>query len=150
MNANVYQVKFDEDNKKIRFEDGREFRLVPIPTSKENKENDISRNLIGNMDAKIWAEEFVKIVKQKPEIPTDEGTMIGWFANAIIVGYDENDKKHLTHINKDEKCPKCNNYTLIPEHNGVITGENSCMIWDYRCTHCGAKFFDDTRLNKNE
>ncbi len=44
--------------------------------------------LVGQFDAKVWAEEFVKMVKDKPEIATDEGTMIGWFANAIMAGHD--------------------------------------------------------------
>jgi len=48
----------------------------------------LDKKLIGNADAKIWAEEFVKMVKKKPSIATDEGTMIGWFANAIMAGYD--------------------------------------------------------------
>ncbi len=44
--------------------------------------------LIGNLDAKIWAEEFVKTVKEHSNIPTDEATMLGWFANAIMTGFD--------------------------------------------------------------
>jgi hypothetical protein len=39
-------------------------------------------------DGQIWAKEFIQHVKDHPEIVTDEGTMIGWFANAIMVGYD--------------------------------------------------------------
>lgn len=35
------------------------------------------------MDAQVWANEFAK---QFPEI--DKGTMLGWFANAIMAGYD--------------------------------------------------------------
>jgi hypothetical protein len=35
------------------------------------------------MDAKAWADEFVKAF---PGI--DHGTMLGWFANAIMAGYD--------------------------------------------------------------
>lgn len=35
------------------------------------------------MDAAIWADEFLK---QHPEL--DKGEMIGWFANAIMAGYD--------------------------------------------------------------
>lgn len=42
----------------------------------------------GEFDAKVWAESFVAHVKWKPEIATDEGTMIVWFANAIMAGYD--------------------------------------------------------------
>ena len=45
--------------------------------------------LCGEFSAKVWAEEFVRSVKIKPEIATDEGTMLGWFANAIMAGYDK-------------------------------------------------------------
>ena len=45
--------------------------------------------LIGNTDAQVWAQAFVKLVQEKPEIATDEGTMIAWFANAIVSGVDE-------------------------------------------------------------
>jgi len=47
------------------------------------------QNLVGETDAQVWAREFVKIVRENPSIPTDEGTMIGWFANAIMAGYDD-------------------------------------------------------------
>jgi len=53
------------------------------------KQNENDNKLIGEFDAKVWAEEFVKMVKAKPGIATDEGTMIGWFANAIMAGYDQ-------------------------------------------------------------
>ena len=39
-------------------------------------------------DGQTWAKEFIRHVQERPEIATDEGTMIGWFANAIMVGYD--------------------------------------------------------------
>lgn len=45
--------------------------------------------LIGCTDAQVWAKEFVELVSDHPLIPTDEGTMIGWFANAIMAGYDD-------------------------------------------------------------
>jgi hypothetical protein len=48
-----------------------------------------SNKLIGNCDAGVWAKEFVETVKKNPSIATDEGTMIGWFANAIMAGYDK-------------------------------------------------------------
>ena len=40
------------------------------------------------MDAQVWARKWLEITAEKPEIATDEGTMIGWFANAIMAGYD--------------------------------------------------------------
>lgn len=42
-----------------------------------------------SFDAQVWAREFIKVVSQKPEIATDEGTMIAWFSNALMRGYDE-------------------------------------------------------------
>jgi hypothetical protein len=40
------------------------------------------------MDAQVWARKWMEITKDRPEITTDEGTMICWFANAIMAGYD--------------------------------------------------------------
>jgi len=49
---------------------------------------DKQKELIGNLDAKFWAEEFIKRAKEDPSFAIDEGNMIGWFANAIMTGYD--------------------------------------------------------------
>jgi len=46
-------------------------------------------NLIETMDAQTWADEWLKAIAQTPTIPTDRGTMIGWFANCSMAGYDE-------------------------------------------------------------
>lgn len=40
------------------------------------------------MDAKVWAEEFMKLVPLYSRAGLDEGDLIGWFANAIMAGYD--------------------------------------------------------------
>lgn len=40
------------------------------------------------MDARVWAQKWLETVKERPEVATDEGAMIGWFANAIMAGYD--------------------------------------------------------------
>jgi hypothetical protein len=50
--------------------------------------NNTEKILISNLDAQIWAKEFINTVKLHPEIATDKETMIGWFANAIMTGYD--------------------------------------------------------------
>lgn len=39
-------------------------------------------------DATIWVQEWMKTIKEHPEIPHDEGSMLAWFANAIMAGYD--------------------------------------------------------------
>lgn len=43
-----------------------------------------SNFLLSTMDAKVWADEFVKF-----NSASDHGTMLGWFANAIMTGFDE-------------------------------------------------------------
>jgi hypothetical protein len=45
-------------------------------------------NFHESMDARDWARAFVAHVTANPAIATDEGAMIGWFANAIMRGYD--------------------------------------------------------------
>lgn len=45
--------------------------------------------LVGNMDARAWAEGFALTLRNNPELdPHDEEWMRGWFANAIMAGYD--------------------------------------------------------------
>jgi hypothetical protein len=46
------------------------------------------RDLTGVTDAQAWAQQFVQIARSNPSIPLDEGSMIGWFANAIEAGRD--------------------------------------------------------------
>jgi len=45
--------------------------------------------LLQTMDAQEWAKEFIRIAPDA----TDEGSMIGWFANAIMTGYDAGARK---------------------------------------------------------
>lgn len=44
--------------------------------------------LVGEFDARVWAEQFMIRVRRNPSIATDEGCMLAWFANAIMSGYD--------------------------------------------------------------
>jgi hypothetical protein len=44
-------------------------------------------------DGQTWAKEFVRRFQKHPQIATDEATMIGWFANAIMVGFDRAQQK---------------------------------------------------------
>lgn len=49
---------------------------------------DNDNDLLSDMDAQTWAKRFVSRVRGNPSIATDEGTMLAWFAGAIMVGYD--------------------------------------------------------------
>lgn len=64
--------------------------------------------LLSTMDATIWADEWLKTIEKHTQIPTDRGTMIGWFANSIMVGYDAGRK--------------------AGENLVVDTGLNSCSV----------------------
>ena len=46
-------------------------------------------NFTQTMNAAVWTEEFISRVKENPDLATDEGAMLGWFANAIMAGFDE-------------------------------------------------------------
>lgn len=58
------------------------------------KIDEIAMKICGNFDAKVWAEQFAKMYMIKPldngvysQTETEE-LMLGWFANAIMAGYD--------------------------------------------------------------
>lgn len=46
-------------------------------------------NLNGNFDAEYWAKEFAILAELKPEWTSDVSYLTGWFANAIMTGYDK-------------------------------------------------------------
>lgn len=52
------------------------------------------KNFTDSTDAQVWAKEFIDRIKEEPALATDEGTMICWFANAIMAGYDEARRKY--------------------------------------------------------
>ena len=47
-----------------------------------------NRSVLSTTEATIWANEWLRAIKEHPNIPQDKGAMIEWFANAIMVGYD--------------------------------------------------------------
>lgn len=46
-----------------------------------------------SFEARDWATAFVKHVERNPSIATDPDTMLGWFANAIMRGFDEHARR---------------------------------------------------------
>lgn len=44
------------------------------------------------VDAAVWIDEWRRTIKDHPGIPDDSGTMLGWFANAIVAGMDKGRK----------------------------------------------------------
>lgn len=46
-----------------------------------------------SMDALHWAEKFVEVVNEN-DLEITEDLMLGWFANAIMAGYDTARRKY--------------------------------------------------------
>jgi len=59
-------------------------------TPEVGRDND----LLSTFEAKVWAERFVQRVTENPAIATDEGTMLAWFAGAIMTGWDEHARRY--------------------------------------------------------
>jgi len=53
-------------------------------------------DFIQSFDARVWARAFVEHVAASPTLATDEATMIGWFANALMRGWDEHARRYPT------------------------------------------------------
>jgi len=51
-----------------------------------------------SFNALDWAKAFVKMVKENPSIATDEDTMLGWFANALMRGFDESLRRQCAEL----------------------------------------------------
>ncbi len=46
-------------------------------------------NPLPSFDARVWARSFMEHNAINPDIARDEETMVTWFANALMRGYDE-------------------------------------------------------------
>jgi len=42
-----------------------------------------------SFDARDWADLWLQTIEDHPGVPKDRDTMITWFSNAIMAGYDE-------------------------------------------------------------
>lgn len=70
-------------------------------------------NLTQTPDAAVWAKEWLKKIKEDPSIATDEGAMIGWFANAIMAGYDNCYHKYKFALTEDPYIDTCKKYEEV-------------------------------------
>jgi hypothetical protein len=69
-----------------------------------------------SFDARDWASEFVEIfTKLYPGVAIDEGWMLGWFANAIMCGYDTHESRNRKKIERMQKKME----SLIEENKGL-------------------------------
>ncbi len=69
----------------------------------ESGKDKMDKQFTQSFDARDWAKAFVEHVTANPAIATDEGTMIGWFANAIMRGYDEYPRRQAASASLDRE-----------------------------------------------
>ena len=68
------------------------FTVPAIVKAEEPYVSDV--NLTQTFDARVWAREWMQYIRRRPSIATNEECMLGWFANAIMAGYDEAMRMH--------------------------------------------------------
>jgi deoxycytidylate deaminase len=68
----------------------------PVPSSERGALRTLEEDtaFTQSFDAREWAKAFNRTLVQLGYQPHDEGWLIGWFANAIMRGYDEYPKRH--------------------------------------------------------
>jgi len=81
---------------------GRELEFSQATPTPPPDAQAMTRDPLTTMDAKLWAEEFMRIFGSKMD-KIDEGLMIAWFANAIMKGYDVGCERQAETIRKLEE-----------------------------------------------
>lgn len=101
-----------------------------------------SNFLLQTMDAEIWTNEWLRIVKENPSIPTDKGTMLGWFANAIMTGWDEAHRRIVEARQKDA-CKYCEGRGYIGYMVETEIGPEGDSEVCYSCAGSGSQSVAD-------
>ena len=71
------------------------------------------------MNAAEWADYWVEAMVERQLVPFDRETMIGWFANVAMAGYDAAMQKVVTEITDRDKAlmrEACGEF-LVNGHN---------------------------------
>ena len=88
----------------------------------KNKPEITERELVNSMDARVWAKEFMRLYENSRKAPqnipdwVDEDLMRGWFANAIMAGYDNATRK----LQAENKALKERYNGLIQNHKNLV------------------------------
>lgn len=84
-------------------------------------------DLTQEFDARIWSKEWLKTIKDHPNIPTDEDCMISWFSNALMAGFDECNRRYHKIKERNKKLNWIEEEALSEKIN-LALGEAS-MCW---------------------
>ena len=59
-----------------------------LPLDPHVPQPDVYKFMPSEFDARKWAKHWMDVIREHPRVPHDEETMVTWFANAIMAGYD--------------------------------------------------------------
>lgn len=93
----------------VQAREKRQRALVGVATANTSFTN--------SFDARDWAKEFVATARRNPKLATDEGTMLGWFANAIMRGYDEAKRRPAP---DNARAPETSGLLSRAEESGIV------------------------------
>lgn len=67
------------------------------------------KHLNEDLDARRWAREFNEVMAKEECCKLDEGLLVGWFANAIMCGFDEAKRRALPEAatNRNDIIEEC-------------------------------------------
>jgi hypothetical protein len=82
----------DRPTEPLSFDDTPAAPAVQVIDAPRVENETLGAKLHDTMDARVWTAEFLRIF---PQGCADEGTMLGWFANAIMVSYDFANRKAI-------------------------------------------------------
>ena len=94
----------------MRLKQGPE-NSFPPPAPIPEKPQEARVMLPDCFDAQVWAKEWLKTIRDNPGIPQDEGTMIAWFANALMAGHDNARRKY----DRPQEVPVRDNILPLPQ-----------------------------------
>jgi len=101
-------------------------------------------DLLSTMDAKVWAKEFMRLYENNKLRPinvpdwVDEALMIGWFANAIMTGYDKG--KAQSHQEKAPEATEGEIAEAIKDFEEKMNRENSVYNNEHLATALHKEF----------
>jgi len=88
--------------------EGESSRIDPPTDDDPRGENPLSWGMPlrcpGTVDAEVWADDFMRCVMDRAQI--SKGLMLGWFAKAIMAGYDEAKWEESVRLASDDEKTK--------------------------------------------
>ena len=108
----------------------KQFRFFNKQIRRLNMENEVKEFDCHSFDAKVWANEFCRMFPNM-----EKETMLGWFANAIMAGYDYKDNEKR--IFKGRRIPDRENFLFDDIKEGDYWFNRKCEMW---FAACPAKF----------